>query len=58
MDNKTQVPIGTKLNVLKANKIVILNEIVHYPTRYKTIDESNKIEYYRTHEVEVIETKE
>ena len=55
MENMTQIPIGTKLKVINSNKIVILKEIRNYPTRYKTKDESGKIAYYRTHEVEILE---
>tara|TARA_B100000131_G_C18040579_1_gene582234 strand:+ start:194 stop:382 length:189 start_codon:yes stop_codon:yes gene_type:complete len=56
MDILTQVPIGTKLKVKNSGKIVILEEIRNYPTRYQTIDELGKINYYKTHEVEIIES--
>jgi len=55
MDILTQVPIGTKLKVKDSGKIVTLEEIRNYPTRYQTIDESGKINYYKTHEIEIIE---
>ena len=56
MDILTQVPIGTKLKVKDSGKIVTLEEIRNYPTRYQTIDESGKINYYKTHEIEIIES--
>tara|TARA_Y100001970_G_C14225121_1_gene855167 strand:+ start:2737 stop:2922 length:186 start_codon:yes stop_codon:yes gene_type:complete len=56
MDILTQVPLGSKLKVKNTGEIVTLEEIRNYPTRYKTINESGKINYYKTHEVEVIET--
>ena len=52
----TQIPIGSKLKVLKTGKIVTLEEIRNFPTRYRTKNESSKIEYYKTFEVEVVET--
>mgnify|MGYP001258532945 CR=1 FL=1 len=56
MDILTQVPLGSKLKVKNTGEIVTLEEIRNYPTRYKAINESGKINYYKTHEVEVIET--
>tara|TARA_Y100000588_G_C13337493_1_gene536698 strand:- start:50 stop:232 length:183 start_codon:yes stop_codon:yes gene_type:complete len=58
MENMTQIPIGAKLKIIISNKIVILEEIRNYPTRYKTKDDSGKIAYYRTHEVMLIESND
>ena len=54
----TQIPIGTKLKILNSDKIVTLEEIRYYPTRYKTKDDSGEIAYYRTHEIIVIESND
>ena len=54
----TQLPIGTKFRVKETGELVILEEIRNYPTRYKTINESDIINYYKTFEVEVVETAE
>ena len=58
MDILTHIPIGTKLNVKVSDEIVTLEEICFFPTRYKTTNESGKINYYRTHEVEIVESEE
>ena len=55
----TQIPIGTKLKVKESGEIITLQEIRNFPTRYKTINSTGKVEYYQTFELEVIEsTKE
>ena len=51
----TQIPIGTKFKVKKTGEIITLEETRNFPTRYKTINEAGKVEYYQTFEVEVIE---
>ena len=51
----TQIPIGTKFKVKKTGEIITLEEIRNFPTRYKTINDAGKVEYYQTFEVEVIE---
>ena len=56
MNILTQVPIGTKFRVKETGEIVTLYEIRNFPTRYKTINESGEINYYKTFEVEVVET--
>ena len=58
MDILTQIPIGTKFKVKASGEIVILEKICFFPTRYKTTNESGKINYYRTYEVEIIESTE
>ena len=58
MDILTQIPIGTKLKVKASDEIVTLEEICFFPTRYKTTNESGKINYFRTHEVDIIESTE
>ena len=58
MNSLTQMPIGTKFRVKKTGELVILEEIRHFPTRYKTINESDKVDYFKTFEVEVVETTE
>tara|TARA_B100000945_G_C20414864_1_gene614630 strand:+ start:1747 stop:1923 length:177 start_codon:yes stop_codon:yes gene_type:complete len=55
MQIMTQIPIGTKLQVKKTDEVVTLDEIKYYPTRFKTITESGKVEYYKTHEVTILE---
>ena len=52
----TQIPIGTKLKVKESGEIITLQEIRNYPTRYKTINDTGKVEYYQTFEVEIIES--
>ncbi len=55
----TKIPIGTKFKVKETGKIVTLEEIRNFPTRYKTINNNGEVEYYQTFEVEIIEsTKE
>ena len=56
MDNMTQIPIGSKLKVLNSGEIVTLEEIRNFPTRYKTIHASGEIAYYKTFEIEVVES--
>ena len=58
MDNMTQIPIGSKLRILSSGEIVTLEEIRNFPTRYITINEEGKIEYFKTFEVEVVESTE
>jgi len=58
MDILTQIPIGAKLKVKASGEIVTLEKICFFPTRYKTTNESGKINYYRTHEVDIIESTE
>ena len=54
MDILTQIPIGTKFRVKETGELVTLEEIRNFPTRYKTINESGKIDYYKTFEVVVV----
>ena len=58
MEILTQIPIGTKLKVKETGELVILEEILNYPTRYKITNQSGQVNYYRTFEVEVVESKE
>ena len=58
MEILTQIPIGTKFKIKETNEIVTLEEIRNFPTRYKTINETGQINYYKTFEVEVVEFKE
>ena len=58
MDNLTQISIGTKFKVKASDEIVTLEEICFFPTRYKTTNEAGKINYYRTHEVDILESTE
>ena len=58
MDNMTQIPIGTKFKIKKSGKIGTLEEIRNYPTRYKIVYETGETDYYKTHEVEKIESNE
>ena len=50
----TKIPLGTKFKVKKTGEIITLEEIRNFPTRYKTINDAGKVEYYQTFEVEVI----
>ena len=52
----TQIPVGTKFKVRETGEIITLEEIRNFPTRYKTINDEGKVEYYQTFEVEVIES--
>ena len=52
----TQIPIGTKFKVKKTGEIITLEEIRNFPTRYKTINDAGKVEYYQTFEDEIIES--
>ena len=54
----TQIPIGSKLKVLSSGEIVTLDEIRNFPTRYKTIHESGEVAYYKTFEIEVVESND
>ena len=54
----TQMPIGTKFRVKETGELVTLEEIRNFPTRYKTINESGVINYYKTFDVEVVDTTE
>jgi len=56
MDILTQIPLGTKFKIKETGEIVTLEEIRNFPTRYKTINESGKVSYYKTYEVERIES--
>ena len=56
MNILTQIPIGTKFRVKETGELVTLEEIRNYPTRYKTINESGVINYYKTFDVEVVDT--
>jgi len=58
MNILTQMPIGTKFRVKETGELVTLEEIRNYPTRYKTINELGVINYYKTFDVEVIDTAE
>ena len=52
----TQIPIGTKFKVKETGEIITLEKILNWPTRYKTTNDSGKVEYYQTFEVDVIES--
>ena len=52
----TQIPIGTKFKVKETGEIVTLEQIRNFPTRYKTINDAGKVEYYKTFEVEIIKS--
>ena len=56
MDILTQIPLGTKFKIKATREIVTLEDIRIFPTRYKTIIESGKVSYYKTYEVERIES--
>ena len=55
---QTQIPIGTKLKIIETGDIVILEEIRNFPTRFKVSTDTGDIKYYKTFEVEIIETTE
>ena len=52
----TQIPIGAKLKVLITGEIATLEEIRNFPTRFKTTNDSGNVAYYKTFEVEVVES--
>jgi hypothetical protein len=56
MDILTQIPIGTKFRIIKTGEIVTLEEIRNYPTRFKTVNDLGRVEYYKTFEIEIIES--
>ena len=56
MDILTQIPIGTKFKVKETGELVTLEEIRNFPTRYKVRTTSGQTNYYKTFEVEVIES--
>ena len=58
MNILTQMPIGTKFRVKETGELVTLEEIRNFPTRYKTINKSGVINYYKTFDVEVVNTTE
>ena len=58
MNILTQMPIGTKFRVKETGELVTLEEIRNFPTRYKTINKSGVINYYKTFDVEVVDTTE
>ena len=58
MNILTQMPIETKFRVKETGELVKLEEIRNFPTRYKTINESGVINYYKTFDVEVVDTTE
>jgi len=57
MNILTQIPIGAKFKVKESDELVTLVEICFYPTRYKTTTDSGKINYFRTHEVDLVESE-
>ena len=48
-----EVPVGTKMKVKETGKEVILIEIQHFPTSFKTKNEDDKIKNYSTYEVDI-----
>ena len=56
MEILTQIPIGTKFQVKETGELVTLEEIRNFPTRYKTINKSGEINYYKTFEVEMVDS--
>ena len=55
---KIPSPIGTKLKVIQTGDIVTLEEIRNFPTRFKIRTASGDIKYYKTFEVEVMNTND
>ena len=51
----TQIPVGTKLKVKETNELVELVKIYHYPTKYEVINADGNTNYYRTHQIELID---
>ena len=58
MNILTQIPVGAKFKVKKSGELVTLVEICYYPTRYKTTNNSGIINYFRTHEVDLVKSVE
>ena len=44
------------IKVLITGEIVILEEIRNFPTRFKVTNNSGKVVYYKTFEVEVVDS--
>ena len=51
----TQIPLGSKLKVKETDELVELVKIYFYPTKYEVINADGDINYYRTHQIELIE---
>ena len=51
----TQIPLGSKLKVKETAELVELVKIYHYPTKYEVINADGDTNYYRTHQIELIE---
>ena len=56
MEILTQITIGTKFQVKETGELVTLEEIRNFPTRYKTINKSGQVNFYKTHEVKLIKS--
>lgn len=52
----TQVPVGSKLKVKETQEVVSLVKIYNYPTKFEVINDLGEINYYRTHQVELLES--
>ena len=48
-----EVPAGTKMIVKSSNEEVVLIEIQHFPTTFKTKNIDGKINSYFTYEVDI-----
>ncbi len=48
-----EVPVGTKMIVRQSGEEVLLIEIQHFPTSFKTEDKEGNIKSYLTHEVDI-----
>jgi hypothetical protein len=56
MEILTQVPVGSKLKVIETQEVVSLVKIYNYPTKFEVINDSGETNYYRTHQVELIDS--
>ncbi len=48
-----EVPVGTKMIVKDSNEEVVLIEVQHFPTTFKTKNSDGKINSYYTYEVDI-----
>ena len=48
-----EVPVGTKMTVKNTGEGVVLLEVKHFPTSFKTKNEDGKIKIYFTYEVNI-----
>jgi len=48
------IEIGTKMQILKTEEIVILFKIFHYPTLFQVKNADGRLAVYKTHELKIL----